>query len=111
MKHPATLGELRHRVTVESVSIDQDSSGNDVKSYDTFASRWARIRTLRGRELIAAQAEYAEAECEIVVRFVSGLNETMRINHNSTYYNILNADDVDRLGVWHVLMCSTGLLE
>lgn len=110
-RDPATIGELRHVITIESFVIEQNSSGEDVKTYSFYAKRNARIRTLRGRELIAAQADFAAADVEIVCRFVRGLTEKMRIRHGDTYYDIVNVDDVDRLHVWHILSCQTGLAD
>jgi SPP1 family predicted phage head-tail adaptor len=112
-------GELRHRLRFEQLTAVTDSSGHPIQDPETgkkqqawtlFANRWARIRFLKGRELLLAQQINSKVTAEITVRFVPGLTSKMRIVHGSTYFNIEGVLPDDDSGIeWHVLPCSTGL--
>lgn len=111
-------GLLRHLVEIQDYRMTQNTSGDDVKTYGTgssaFATVYAQIITSGGRELYAAQQQFAEANAIIKMRYVAGVTERMRVYHaaDGVYYNILNArtDDVSRRE-FLVLTCQTGLSE
>jgi len=107
-------GLLRHRVEIQDYTIAQDSSGDEIKDYSTFATVNAQIITSGGRELYAAQTLFAEANAVIKLRYLSGVSERMRVYHpaEAAYYDILNArrDDKSRQAVL-ILTCKTGLSD
>ena len=49
-------GKLRHLVTIESCTLTTGSDGTTDKTWNTFTTRWARIRTPSGREVERAAA-------------------------------------------------------
>jgi len=112
-------GALRHLVEIQGYTATQDSSGDEPKEFgegsNAFAVVKASIRTLRGRELFAAQQIFATAEVEIRTRYIRGVTEGMRIKHEdgetAEYFNILNVDDVDRRHRELVMLCETGISE
>lgn len=104
-------GRLRHLVEIQNYTLTQDSAGDEIKDYAAFATLHAEIRTLRGRELYAAQQDYAEAEVRISCRYVAGVTEKMRVSHNGIYYDILNVDDVDLRHIDLVLLCKKGMAD
>jgi len=111
-------GLLRHVVELQDYTMSQNSSGDDVKTYGTgssaFATVHAQIITSGGRELYAAQQQFAEANAIIKMRYLAGVMERMRVYHaaDNAYYDILNVrtDDVSRRE-FLVLTCKTGLSD
>jgi len=111
-------GLLRHVVEIQNYTMSQNSSGDDVKTYgtgaDAFATVHAQIITSGGRELYAAQQQFAEANAVIKMRYLAGVTERMRVYHaaDGVYYNILNVrtDDVSRREAL-ILTCQTGLSD
>jgi SPP1 family predicted phage head-tail adaptor len=112
---PLRVAPLRHYVEIQDYTEEQDSSGDLVKGFgegsQAYAVVRASIRTLRGRELLAAQSTYAEADAEIRIRYLDGVSERMRVKHGDTYYDILNVDDVERRHIEMILTCRTGLAD
>lgn len=122
-------GKLRHLLEIQNFTTSQDAgTGEEPKTFgegsNAFGVVSGSIKTLRGRELVAAQAEFAEAEVEIGVRYLAGVNSGMRIKHDPAgcciagadastvrYYNVLNVNDVEERHVEMVLTCETGLAD
>jgi SPP1 family predicted phage head-tail adaptor len=104
-------GRLRHYVEIEDYVLVQDEAGDDIKVYSHYGFTWASIRTLRGRELFLAQQQFAASDNEIVIRYLAGVNEQMRVVHDGLYYNILNCDDVELRHKTMILLCETGISE
>lgn len=52
--------ELRQQITIQVRSNKEDSLGQELLSWTTFANIWAKIEQLSGRELMTANAERAE---------------------------------------------------
>jgi SPP1 family predicted phage head-tail adaptor len=81
-------GQLRHRVTIEDLSVTQDNIGIITESWQEVATVWAEIRPMSGREFIAANAIQAGVTTKITIRHMDGINAKMRVRHKDTLYNI-----------------------
>ena len=82
-------GVLRHRIDIEQLTITQDSSGDAVRSWSALHSSVpASIEPLSARDFIAASSVQSQIVARITIRYRSGLNASMRLNHNGTIYNI-----------------------
>ena len=88
-------GRLRHRVTIQSVSETRNSIGEAIETWATFATVWARIDPLSGRQLLAANQLDEPVAARMKMRYLSGLRGKMRIVHGSITYNIRGAPMVD----------------
>lgn len=102
-------GKLRHEVTIQSNSKSNDSYGQAVSSWSTFASTYAHIENLKGAELIQAQSVESRINTKITIRWVGGVRSNMRVSNTYSgethYYNIVNIDRVNEIEETIVLMC------
>ena len=89
-------GVLRHRIAVQTEANARDENGGVVKSWNTAATRWGRIRPLSGRELTAAQQVDSRVTHEITLRFYDGLSPLFRLSHDSRIYNIVSVRNIDQ---------------
>jgi len=81
-------GNLRHRITIEQKTLARDTYGGEVVTWTTFATVWADIQPLNGRELIAAQAVQSEITGKIFIRYLPGVTAGMRVSYCGKYYDI-----------------------
>lgn len=131
-------GKLRHRVTIEALTVtlvdgmrdatssdsDSDSDGmidEDPNAEGERVESWsdavgmmvsAAIEPLSGRDLIAAQAAQSEVSTRVTIRYRPGIVPTMRVRHRSTTYDIkaILADAAS--GTGHLtLLCGAGVNE
>jgi len=91
-------GLLRHRITIEQVTETQSGFGGIVKTWATFAKKWASIMPLRSKEKFEAQQMFAQASHKVRLRYVSGVVPKMRITFGSRTFDIqdvLNLNERD----------------
>lgn len=112
---------LDKRVLIQAPSKPgaQDAAGQPVADWvDVFTEGdhkvFAAINPLKGRELIAAQAEQSEVSHKITVRYRSQLANPlevakMRAVFGERVFNISAAINRNESGRWVDLMCSEGL--
>lgn len=82
-------GKLRHRVMIQRRDKSQDpTTGEMVTDWVDHAMVWAAIEPLSAREFIAAQAGQSQITARATIRYIEGLNATMRLMHNGAAYNI-----------------------
>jgi len=75
-------GKLRHRIRIERPDYQQDPlTGDMVASWLEFATVWAAIEYLSAREFVASSAEQSEIVARITIRYLAGIDATMRIVH------------------------------
>lgn len=107
-------GKLRHRVTIQrkvAGSPQKRASGAPDQSWETFATVWAAIEPLRGREFIEANAVQSKAAVRIRTRYLAGVTAAMRVLHGTTVYGIEAPLDVNGRGIELHLMCSAGVIQ
>lgn len=91
-------GDLRHRVVFQSKSVTRNNIGEQVVTWVPYATRWARVKPLRGRELFAAQQTHSTVDTKIVLRFdstTSAITADMRVVWRGENYDVLSAVDQD----------------
>ena len=88
-------GKLRHRITIQRRTQTPDGFGGPVDTWTDFAvSVPASVETLSGRELVAAQAQHAEATVQFGMRYLAGVDTTMRIVYAGLNHDIVSVIDV-----------------
>lgn len=92
-------GTLRHRVELQERVDTQDGTGQAVPTWRTYATVWAAIEPLSGRELIAAKQAQSQATTKMRLRFVDGVGTTDRAVFGSRTYainSVINPDERNR---------------
>lgn len=105
-------GRLRHRVTVEALTVELDSDGQQVETWADVCGQMlsADIMPVSGRELIAADAVQAKVTTRVVMRYRAGLKPSMRVVHRARIYNIeAIVPDPDSGFTRVTLQCSDGV--
>ena len=82
-------GRLTKRVTLETPTITRGTSFKEpVESWATFATVWAAVEPLSGRELLANRQVENEVSTRIRIRYRAGVLPKMRAKLGARVYRI-----------------------
>lgn len=82
-------GKLRHRITIESPADTQGATFGEAKlTWSTFASVWAAVEPIGGKELLRADHVAGGLTHRVSLRYIAGVTAKMRINFNGRHLNI-----------------------
>lgn len=87
-------GDYAQRVRIERPVKTRNSLGEQIVTWEEFATVWAAVEPLSGRELTSLRAELADVTARIRIRYRPGVLTEMRIVHGTAVYNIASAIDV-----------------
>jgi SPP1 family predicted phage head-tail adaptor len=104
-------GKLRNRITIQQRTLVQDSYGQPIESWADFATVWAEIRSLSGRESLVASAVQGVTNYEINIRFKAGITQSMRVAYKSRYLDIQSIVTDFDLKKKTTLFCTEGLSD
>lgn len=106
-------GKLRHRVIIQSRAQTQDEeTGALTVEWEDFATVWASIEPLSAREFIQSSAVQSDISVRIVIRYLEGVNATMRVLHRGKIYNVRGALTDKVSGLEYItLPCAEGVNE
>lgn len=102
-------GRLRHLVIIQEPTETNDTQGQAVKTWGTFATVHAAVEPLTGREYFAAQQINAETSTKITIRYLAGITQKMRVSYDSRLYNIEGMKNIGERDRQIELMCSEGV--
>jgi SPP1 family predicted phage head-tail adaptor len=88
---PHLASELNKRITIESLSLAKNDSGGAVETWSTFATVWASIEPRLGGERFFAQRIEENISHIIKIRYLSGLETSMRVRFGSRTFQIKSA--------------------
>jgi SPP1 family predicted phage head-tail adaptor len=91
-------GKMRHRVLIEERTDEQDSSGQQLDVWTTFARRWAERLETPGSESSAPQQQFARVPTVWRLRFIAGVLPSMRLTSGGKLYDIISAIDREGMG-------------
>lgn len=98
-------GKLRHQITILQVSESRTGSGGVSESWSTYATVWASIEPLNGREYLASQQRQSSETHKVRIRYLFGITTKMRVLWGSRTFDIQAVLDTDENGRETVLMC------
>ena len=82
-------GDLNHYITILRINSVQDEATGIVTEVPTiFAKVWASVRPASAREFMAADAAQSKVITVIRIRYLHGIQSSMRILHGTHTYNI-----------------------
>ncbi len=90
------IGELDKKFLIEQRTTSRDTvSGEQVKTWSTFGQVWGKWLK-KSNEKFEGDQQVALQDTEALIRWMSGINETMRINDSGTYHYIKGIQELDR---------------
>ena len=102
-------GRLRHRVIIQTPTEVNDSRGQAIKTWATFATVYAAVEPISGREYFDAAQINAEITTKIIIRSLPGVTQKMRVSYDSRLYNIQSIININERDREMHLFCSEGL--
>ena len=98
-------GRLDRYVVIKSVSVSQDSIGQAIETFSTFASVWAERRDIRGSERFEAQQVLPMRISTFRIPWMTGIRENMRlVDSDGSTYQIKGVAEDQRRN-WIELTC------
>jgi len=98
------IGKFRHRVVIQHLTEGTNPMGDIVQTWTEFATAWASVEPLTGREYLSAQRVSSETSGRIRMRYRPGVLSTMRVLFGSQTYQILSVINPEELNVELELM-------
>jgi SPP1 family predicted phage head-tail adaptor len=99
-------GPLRHWVTIRTYTKSRDSYGAEIETWADFATTWASVEPLIGREYMAAKQVSAEVSHKIRMRYIAGLLPTMKIAWGAREFEIVSIINVQERNNEIVIMAT-----
>ena len=109
-------GDLRKRIQLQRRSSAQDSYGQQLTTWSTILTTWARIESVSGAQLERARSIYNQTSHQVTVRWRQTFSDirvvgSYRITYAGRIFDVgasLNTDERNREVV---LYCSEGTNE
>lgn len=83
-------GKLRHKIIIQQSSVTVGSGGLATESWTSFATIYAAVEPLTGREFFEAAAKMPSVTTRFRIRYLAGVTPGMRISYDGKYYDITN---------------------
>ena len=87
-------GELRHRITFQKFTTTVNENGFEVEEWVNFKTLWASVSNLHGREYFQAAAVQKENTVKFVIRYIPGIDTSMKILFKGNHYDITSIDNI-----------------
>lgn len=88
-----SIGEMKHRITFQQLAVTTNENGFEIKEWQDFKTVWAKTTTLSGREYYQAAAIQAEKTLVFLIRYIEGIDESIRIRYGDKEFNITYIDN------------------
>lgn len=96
---------LRHRITIQQLIRTDDGAGGKTEVWTTFASVFAGVEPLHGRERYLQQQVQSEVTHRIPMRYRAGVTPAMRVLFEGRIFRIDSVIDIEERHTEMQLMC------
>mgnify|MGYP003152846792 CR=1 FL=1 len=98
-------GQLRHRLSIQSVGSTLDDYGDLSNSWSTDASVWGSIETVGGTEKDISSELVGVVTHKMKVRYRSGITPNSRILFDSRTFQIESVNNWQQRNIYLELLC------
>lgn len=92
--------QFRHRITFQTYESTENTMGDAVSAWVNHSTRWAMIKTVQGKEFVQATSLRGESTVRFVIRYVTGITNTMQILYDGRVFEIIappiNDDELNK---------------
>ncbi|MCX7903040.1 MAG: phage head closure protein [Caloramator sp.] len=88
------IGDMKHRITIQKPVRVIDDSGFETETWEDLKTVWASISNLHGREYFEAATVNAEKTIKFTIRYINGIDSSMRISFKGKQYEITFIDNI-----------------
>ncbi len=102
-----SAGRLRHRIEIQDYEVSYDKYGQPIYAWTPWATVWASVEPLQGREFLAAMALQSQTTVRIRMRYRPGVTSVMRVLFGGRIYGIESVIEPQSRRHELQLMCTT----
>ena len=88
------IGDFRHRIVIQNLVALVNENGFEIEEWQNYKVVWASVSNLSGREYYQAAAIKAEKTIKFLIRYIEGIETSMRILFDNKQYNIVFIDNL-----------------
>jgi SPP1 family predicted phage head-tail adaptor len=99
-------GDLKRRIYLQQPSLAKNVYGEEAITWVTYATVWAQIEPLSGRELLLAQQVNSEISARITIRYNNHIATSHRISYGTATYAVNTIIDKDLNHNYLELLCT-----
>jgi SPP1 family predicted phage head-tail adaptor len=100
MKAPVTIGDLRHRVQIETAARVSDGGGGATVTWTLVADVWAAIWPRTSDETFELDRVAGKATHDIWIRYRGDVKPDMRMRFGGRVFDIRGVIDVEDRSRW-----------
>lgn len=104
-------GRLDRQIVIQVNTPTRNSFGEQAPKWATFATVWAEVLPVSGREAMQGGQILAQADTRFRIRYLAGLLPTHRISYASNYYDIAHIAEIGRREGHEILAKSKAAAE
>lgn len=106
LKSRIKAGDLVHQIKIVDLTLQQDSFGGvAIDSATPFATVWAAVESLSGRELYTAQQKVSEVTHRITIRWMEGITAKQNVWFDDRQFQIEAIENPDERNIVLYLLC------
>ncbi len=105
MTAPVTIGDLRHRVSIEVASRASDGGGGANLNWTNVADVWASLSPRSGAEVLILDRVAGAVSYDIWMRYRADVVPAMRIRFGTRTFDIRAVLDTQDRGHWLKCVC------
>lgn len=102
-------GRFDQRVTIQQKQVTRSSIGEELVTWITVASVWARVEPMRGNEFFASAQMQDATDHRVTIRYRNDVLREMRIVWGLVALDIVSVIDVNAQRENLELMCISGV--
>lgn len=89
-------GRLDRRITIQEVTLVQDSFGQAIETWTDYQTCWANVKYPSTSERFQSAALHSARAAIFTIRNIPDLDETMRIVYQDLYWKITGIRELGR---------------
>jgi SPP1 family predicted phage head-tail adaptor len=104
-------GRLSERIVLQQKLVTRSDNGEEVVTWGEFATVWADVEPLSGREVVAVRAAQADLSLRVRIRYLPGVNPAMRVFWQGAPWPISEVIDVRARRTELELLCTGAAID
>jgi SPP1 family predicted phage head-tail adaptor len=99
---------MRERITIQVIAQTADGQGGYSDAWSTFATLWAKIEQVSGKEAYQAMQIESPAVYKMTIRYIAGVTTKHRVLFGTRTFNINRVNNINEADEYIELYATEG---